>query len=70
MKNDPQEMKFWPTRKRIAVMQAEIDARHAALEGGAPWGAHFSNITWLAGAIWDLENEDSSLHGNGSEGQP
>ena len=56
MKNDPQEMKFWPSAKRIAVMRAEMDARMAALEGGAEWEHHFSNITWLAGAIWDLEN--------------
>jgi hypothetical protein len=45
-----------PTAQRIAVMQAELDARLSALEGGESWDRHAHHIKWLAAAVWQLEH--------------
>jgi hypothetical protein len=47
-----------PPSKKLAILRAEMEARLAALEGGAPWGdptKHGTSIKWLAGEIWELE---------------
>ena len=50
-----EEEQAMPPAQRIAVLQAEIDARLAALRGGADPGKHIGNIKWCAAAMWALD---------------
>lgn len=55
--NDGADMKTWPRAKRIACLRAEMEARLAALRGGAYWRDHGMHVRDLAALIWDIENE-------------
>lgn len=49
-----------PPAKKLAMLRAELDGRLAALEGGDDWSGgskHGANIKWLAGEIWELEQQ-------------
>lgn len=58
-----EEEQAMPPAQRAAVLKAEMEARLAALEGGADPVKHIGQIKWCAAAIYALTHKDGVMPG-------
>jgi hypothetical protein len=61
-----EEEQAMPPEQRIAALEAEIEARLSALQGGEPSERHVGAIKWCAAMVWCLKHPGKGVAPGGA----